>query len=137
MGTMRLAARVATAGAVVVVFTQLTSTAGQEGSVRVERTQGGYRVVYQDADFNNEWKELTVHDAGRVSASIVSRIQQESPGRWRYEYSVANLADSGQPLVRWSMQVGSGTEIAGSYRLASYLEFVINTCMVCRQRIRN
>jgi hypothetical protein len=75
------------------------------------RIDHGYRLRYQDPDFDNKWMELAIRDATRLSVKITTAVTRESPSTWRYDYEVTNSTDCDQQAAWWRMQVQTGTQI--------------------------
>ena len=104
-------------GAVIIAAVGLWATAWPiafQQSIQVERTPNGYRVIYQDPDFDNEWRHYDLPAADQLQGSIETEIDSYTPGLWRYAYTLQNNAASSQQLVSLSFQSAYGTDIVAS-----------------------
>jgi hypothetical protein len=112
---MTVLARVSIAVATMLAAGVAIAQVSDSLKIEVTRVDGGYRVRYQDPDFNNRPMEVFVRDASRLHGAIVGTVSRAgADNTWRYDYEAFNLQDSDQHLASWSMQVQTGSEVAAS-----------------------
>ena len=81
-----------------------------EQKILVDQTPNGYRLRYEDPDYDNEWREHVVVSADRLVVHAQTAIRAYDKGRWLYTYGVSNSAESQQSVVSFAIQATYGSE---------------------------